>query len=306
LEGKKQKVELSASAKAELNQVLKKLTDLGIEGGVRYQTDSFQGVLQEQLAGLLQDRNSCRYKVWTDLRDRMLPSAKPAAAPIAPKPAAKATSKPKAAASSEPPPATKPKPQVSANALLRVPFETPLDQVGKFGSDIETKDGGKRVSYKHNFAGDNYAVSQDVRDGRTSNASLWRDVTYQTYGPGRSTEGNQNDVRLACAAESIDELMERLKKRLGQEAQRTKPRSSQFSESAGNCQWAGTRTDTVASWRFDDGARAILHIEYELARQQNCSVSSGNDFRQHVCTIKICAVAPKQQPCFRVPGIDLD
>src|SRR5438876_208696 len=43
LEGTNQKLELSGGARAELNEVLKKIAELGIEGAAQYQTSEYQG-----------------------------------------------------------------------------------------------------------------------------------------------------------------------------------------------------------------------------------------------------------------------
>jgi len=70
LNGHTSSVELSGTAKAELAGVIKKISDLGIEGAGRYQSDSYQSVLQKDLAGLLQDYHKCRIQVWNDLKDK--------------------------------------------------------------------------------------------------------------------------------------------------------------------------------------------------------------------------------------------
>ena len=49
-EGASRGVELSGKAKAELNWLLKRLANLGVEGASQYQSSEYQGVLQEQVA----------------------------------------------------------------------------------------------------------------------------------------------------------------------------------------------------------------------------------------------------------------
>jgi hypothetical protein len=48
--GTSSNVELSGKAKAELNELLKKIANLGIEGAAKYQGSEWKGVLQQQLA----------------------------------------------------------------------------------------------------------------------------------------------------------------------------------------------------------------------------------------------------------------
>ncbi len=73
VKGGNQSIELSGTAKADLANVLKKVADLGIEGAAKYTASDYQGVLQGDLAKLLEDASKCRLEVWRDLKDRLLP-----------------------------------------------------------------------------------------------------------------------------------------------------------------------------------------------------------------------------------------
>ena len=83
LEGGTKGVELSLSARAELNEVLKKVANLGVEGAAKYQTAQYEGLLQKDLVNVVRDSSNCRREVWRDLNDKLLPDA-PQAPPPAP------------------------------------------------------------------------------------------------------------------------------------------------------------------------------------------------------------------------------
>ena len=73
LEGKGSNLELSGRGKAELNGILNKLVNLGIQGAAKYQDTQYKGVLQKDLATLLADNMQCRLEVFRMLQDRLLP-----------------------------------------------------------------------------------------------------------------------------------------------------------------------------------------------------------------------------------------
>lgn len=73
LKGSATDLELSGSAKAELNEVIKKVVGLGIEGAAKYKGSEYQGVLQKDLTNLLQDSAKCRIEVFRELKDKLLP-----------------------------------------------------------------------------------------------------------------------------------------------------------------------------------------------------------------------------------------
>lgn len=71
-EGRAGGLELSGSAKVELNKLIKKIVDLGIEGAAKYKSEEWQGVLQKDLPGLLKDNIDCKIEVWKDLKDKLM------------------------------------------------------------------------------------------------------------------------------------------------------------------------------------------------------------------------------------------
>lgn len=70
--GQADSLELSGSAKVELNKLIKSIVDLGVEGAAKYKTEEWQGVLQKDLPNLLKDNIHCKIEVWKDLRDKLL------------------------------------------------------------------------------------------------------------------------------------------------------------------------------------------------------------------------------------------
>ncbi len=69
LEGSASDVELSGIAQAELSGLLKKLADIGIEGGGEYKLSEYKGVLRSDLVEALKDNQNCRLKVWEHLKN---------------------------------------------------------------------------------------------------------------------------------------------------------------------------------------------------------------------------------------------
>ena len=65
-------IELSGKAKAELNGLLKKIADLGIEGAGKYQSSKSNGLLQKDLLEARKDSTNCRLKIWEDLEKKLL------------------------------------------------------------------------------------------------------------------------------------------------------------------------------------------------------------------------------------------
>jgi len=71
LKGDGKNLELTGNAKAELNEFLKRVANLGIEGAAKYQASEWQGVLQQDLAGQLNNSRSCKLEVYKDLKDKL-------------------------------------------------------------------------------------------------------------------------------------------------------------------------------------------------------------------------------------------
>jgi hypothetical protein len=78
LEGSSSTVELSGSAKAELNGLLKKMAALGIQGAAKYQESQFQGLLQKDLLAAMRDSTDCKLKVSNSLMGKLLSASVPA------------------------------------------------------------------------------------------------------------------------------------------------------------------------------------------------------------------------------------
>lgn len=74
-EGTSRDVELSGKAKGELNWLLKRLVNLGVEGAVQYQDSKYQGLLQGQLADQLDKSRDCQERVSGVLIARLFPEA---------------------------------------------------------------------------------------------------------------------------------------------------------------------------------------------------------------------------------------
>ena len=78
LETKSEKVELSGSAKAELEGIVKKLVGLGISGAGKYSSENSKNVLQKDLADVLKETRNCRLQVWNDLKGKFEIGSAPA------------------------------------------------------------------------------------------------------------------------------------------------------------------------------------------------------------------------------------
>ena len=92
LSGTSQSAELSGQAKAEVNGVIKKVADLGVQGAGKYQTSEFSNVLQRDLAQAIQTNANCKQTVFSVLVDRMIP-ARSSGSPAVPPPAQPSASK---------------------------------------------------------------------------------------------------------------------------------------------------------------------------------------------------------------------
>lgn len=76
--GSSNSLELSGAAKAKLNGTVSKLADLGIEGAAKYQSREYEGVLQNEVAGLIQQTTNCRLEVFRTLQAKLItPSVRP-------------------------------------------------------------------------------------------------------------------------------------------------------------------------------------------------------------------------------------
>lgn len=74
-QGSSTSVGANASAKAELSNLLRKLSDAKIELGSEVRGASFQGLLQTDLLEATKAASQCRLKIYDDLKSRLLPNA---------------------------------------------------------------------------------------------------------------------------------------------------------------------------------------------------------------------------------------
>jgi len=86
LQGHGDNFELSGSAKAELNGIIKQLANLGIDGAIKYQNIDYEGVLQKDLVNALKDSTNCRLQIWNDLKDKLISSDISPVPPTTPQP----------------------------------------------------------------------------------------------------------------------------------------------------------------------------------------------------------------------------
>lgn len=66
------KIELDATAKAELKGVAKKVVGLGFDAAAKYTNSKESGILERDLVKALADNRDCRMQVWTDLNKKLL------------------------------------------------------------------------------------------------------------------------------------------------------------------------------------------------------------------------------------------
>lgn len=71
LEGSGSAVELNGEAKAELKGLLKKFANLGIGGTGKYEETAWSGVLQKDIATILQKNADCKLKIVDLLKDKI-------------------------------------------------------------------------------------------------------------------------------------------------------------------------------------------------------------------------------------------
>lgn len=70
LSGGSMNVELTGSAKAELADVVNKISDLGIDGAAVFKSERYQNVLQRDLTSALKNAQECKLQIWNDLKVR--------------------------------------------------------------------------------------------------------------------------------------------------------------------------------------------------------------------------------------------
>lgn len=88
-EGNTNSVEVTGQAEADLKGLLNKLADLGVSGTATINTESYAGVLREDVRGTMQDSRECKLMIWNDLKatvaqQAVAPVLQPESAPHAP------------------------------------------------------------------------------------------------------------------------------------------------------------------------------------------------------------------------------
>jgi hypothetical protein len=68
-------LELRGEARVKLDNLLKRLLDMGAEGAVQYQSEQSRSVLREELATAVKDGNDCKLAVLATLQDKLIPGA---------------------------------------------------------------------------------------------------------------------------------------------------------------------------------------------------------------------------------------
>lgn len=77
LVGESGKLELTGKAKVELNKLVKKIVDAGIDGAIKYQSSEYSNVLQTDLAKTIYDNSQCKKDVWDDLKSKLITCPRP-------------------------------------------------------------------------------------------------------------------------------------------------------------------------------------------------------------------------------------
>lgn len=72
LEGNDMSLQLSGKVDAELDGLLKKIAKLGIDGATKYQREEWKGVLQKDIADILNKNSDCKKEIAKNLCDKLL------------------------------------------------------------------------------------------------------------------------------------------------------------------------------------------------------------------------------------------
>lgn len=75
IEGQGSDLVLSGEAKAELNGLLGRLAELGVDGTAFFQGNRYKGVLQKDLVSALNTTTNCRIKIFMSLQDKLISNA---------------------------------------------------------------------------------------------------------------------------------------------------------------------------------------------------------------------------------------
>ncbi len=72
-----QNTQLGGEAKAQLGDLLEKLTDVGVSGAGKYATSSYSGVLQTDIASNISNSQDCKRQIFEILQQKLLPEPLP-------------------------------------------------------------------------------------------------------------------------------------------------------------------------------------------------------------------------------------
>ena len=72
LSGGTEGVQLTGDAKVKVSGLVKKLADMGIKGAFKYEKNEYEGVLQKDLAEILNKSANCKMDIWNDLHEKLI------------------------------------------------------------------------------------------------------------------------------------------------------------------------------------------------------------------------------------------
>jgi hypothetical protein len=74
--GTGQTVELKGEASVKVDNLLKRLVDVGAAGAGQFQSENYKGVLRQDLATAIKNGNDCKLSVLTTLQEKLIPASK--------------------------------------------------------------------------------------------------------------------------------------------------------------------------------------------------------------------------------------
>jgi hypothetical protein len=72
--GSSESLNVKGEVKAQLNGLIKKLADLGINGAADFNSDQYEGVIRTDLATAIQNNAQCKFNVFDKLQAKMIKS----------------------------------------------------------------------------------------------------------------------------------------------------------------------------------------------------------------------------------------
>lgn len=70
--GSSESVNVKGEVKAQLDGLIKKLADLGINGAADWKSDQYEGVIRTDLASAIQNNAQCKFNVFDKLQAKMI------------------------------------------------------------------------------------------------------------------------------------------------------------------------------------------------------------------------------------------